>query len=263
MVRMSIVTIAWNDLEGVKKTIASVRSQTWGDIEHIVVDGGSTDGTAEYLAGLQEPPLWRSEKDRGRYDAMNKGASLATGDYLWFMNSADEFYDPKSIEFVAESVAAEPIAWGYGLSRIVSGRRVLATAGKIPFERNRYLLGGRPIPHQASVFSTNFFRELGGYDIEFGLTADQLFMMKASMTADPKTWTAFLCNFDASGAGSTRSASAHFKDMARARKRLGIVVTGARAGDAALSYFYSIAVRVERVQRRLLARAKPTMSETL
>jgi glycosyltransferase involved in cell wall biosynthesis len=87
---VSVVTVAYNALEPLRRTLDSVREQRWDAIEQIVMDGGSGDGTVELLlARDREIALWRSERDRGIYDAMNKGLAQAIGDYVLFLNSGD------------------------------------------------------------------------------------------------------------------------------------------------------------------------------
>ncbi|BCW07712.1 putative glycosyltransferase [Arthrobacter sp. NtRootA1] len=258
--RISVITIAWNDLEGLKKTIASVRSQTWVEIEHIVVDGGSTDGTADYLAGLDATVRWVSEPDDGRYDAMNKGARMATGSLLWFLHSSDTFHAPDSAAFVASKYAESEFQWGYGLSNIVRDNQSIGIGGQIPFEHARFLIGGRIVPHQATIFSRKLFWELDGYDTTFGLTADQLFMMKCSMRALPEVWAEVLCDFDALGAGSTRNAWAHYKDMIRARESAKISVTKWPKIDTGLSVFFACFTMFERLLRRPLRQANPSQA---
>jgi glycosyltransferase involved in cell wall biosynthesis len=251
---MTVVTIAFNDVEGVRRTVESTRSQSHMNIEHIVVDGGSQDGTREYLEGLDSRTRWVSEKDKGRYDAMNKGVAMATGDLVWFMNSADTFHSAESAAFVAARYAQLPFRWGYGLSCIVDEGRIVATGGRVPFDRTRFLLGDGPIPHQAAVFERVFFDRLGGYDVSFGLASDQLLMMKASMKHPPAVWAEFLCDFDATGAGSTRGAWAHYRDIARARRRAGIILGGSPTVDRLLTLVMAVSTLGGRIQRRLSTR---------
>ena len=92
MTLFSIITISYQNCDGLRATVESVARQTFRDFEHIVVDGGSTDGSADWLAENFTGD-WTSEKDNGRYDAMNKGAERATGEYLWFLHSGDIFGD--------------------------------------------------------------------------------------------------------------------------------------------------------------------------
>jgi glycosyltransferase involved in cell wall biosynthesis len=80
----------FNNLEGLKRTVQSVINQTCKAFEYIIIDGGSTDGSAEYISEMQEHfAYWVSESDKGIYNAMNKGAKVASGDYLYFLNSGD------------------------------------------------------------------------------------------------------------------------------------------------------------------------------
>lgn len=90
---LSIVTINYNNAEGLKKTLASVAAQTVKEFEHVVVDGASTDGSAdiirEYAESVQYPVRWVSEPDKGIYNAMNKGLRMASGEYVQVLNSGD------------------------------------------------------------------------------------------------------------------------------------------------------------------------------
>jgi glycosyltransferase involved in cell wall biosynthesis len=89
MPKLTIVTVTFNDLAGLVRTRASVLACGPGDWEHVIVDGGSTDGTVDYLRGLHPAPRWTSERDKGPYDAMNKGARAAAGEWTLFLNSGD------------------------------------------------------------------------------------------------------------------------------------------------------------------------------
>ncbi len=90
---LSIITINYNNAEGLRKTLASVASQTYAEIEHIIIDGGSSDNSVEvirkYESSLASRLKWVSEKDSGIYNAMNKGIRMATGEYCQFLNSGD------------------------------------------------------------------------------------------------------------------------------------------------------------------------------
>ncbi|MDE7377754.1 MAG: glycosyltransferase [Paraprevotella sp.] len=98
--RVSVITVNLNDLKGLKATVESVIGQTYVDFEYIVVDGASTDGSKEYIAGTERIDQWMSEPDTGIYNAMNKAIALAHGDYCIFMNAGDTFYDSKVLEEV-------------------------------------------------------------------------------------------------------------------------------------------------------------------
>lgn len=94
--KISIITINYNNLEGLKRTIESVVNQTWQEFEYLIIDGGSTDGSVEYIESKSEHvDYWVSEPDKGVYHAMNKGIAKSSGEYLLFLNSGDHFYNKK------------------------------------------------------------------------------------------------------------------------------------------------------------------------
>lgn len=95
--KISIITVVYNDLEGLKKTVQSVLSQTDKHFEYIVIDGGSTDGTKEYLSALDIVNKKVSEPDKGIYNAMNKAVGMAEGEFCIFMNAGDKFHDDEVI----------------------------------------------------------------------------------------------------------------------------------------------------------------------
>ncbi len=105
--KISIVTVVFNSKNHIEATIKNILSQTYKNIEYIIIDGKSTDGTVEIIKSyLDEISLWVSEPDKGLYDAMNKGIRLATGDYILFINSGDKLFDIATIE----QVFSKPIA---------------------------------------------------------------------------------------------------------------------------------------------------------
>lgn len=105
----SIITVCYQALEPLQRTVAAVAAQDFKDYEHIVVDGASGDGTAEWLAGLDDPHIrWISEPDRGLYDAMNKGQALARGTYLWFVNAGDLPEGPSILSALADTAVDLP-----------------------------------------------------------------------------------------------------------------------------------------------------------
>ena len=97
--KISVVTVCYNSLEMLKKTMQSVDAQTYGNMEYIVVDGNSSDGTSDYLkAYTGKLTKYVSEPDKGIYDAMNKGARMSEGDYVIFLNAGDLFAENTTLE---------------------------------------------------------------------------------------------------------------------------------------------------------------------
>ncbi len=103
--KLSIITINFNNLSGLKSTVESVINQTWKEFEYIVIDGGSTDGSAEYISEMSDHfAFWVSEPDKGIYNAMNKGIKVAKGEYILFLNSGDRLADLTVLEMVMKEI---------------------------------------------------------------------------------------------------------------------------------------------------------------
>lgn len=111
--KLSIITINYNNKAGLQKTIDSVVCQTWRDFEWIIIDGGSTDGSKELIEQYQQHfAYWCSEPDKGVYNAMNKGIDHAKGEYLLFLNSGDALYDKDVLQKVADQKSDTDIITG-------------------------------------------------------------------------------------------------------------------------------------------------------
>lgn len=113
--KISIITVCYNSAETIGRTLRSVREQTYGEIEHILIDGGSRDNTLEVVVA-EGPHVAKliSKKDNGIYDAMNKGIQLATGDVLAFLNADDFYKDPEVLAQVAKVMQDEQLDALYG-----------------------------------------------------------------------------------------------------------------------------------------------------
>lgn len=111
---ISVITVTYNALPALKKTLQSVWEQTYPQVECIVVDGASTDGTPQYLADLKPtiPLIYTSAPDQGIYDAMNKGIAMAHGEYCIFMNAADTFVGPQALEEVVAQGMVDDVVYG-------------------------------------------------------------------------------------------------------------------------------------------------------
>jgi len=105
---VSVLTVVWNAADTLERTIRSVKGQTYGNIEYIIVDGASTDGTLDVIKrNADQLDLWMSAKDRGIYDAMNKGIALCTGEWVAMIN-ADDWYEPDTIERMVREAKSRP-----------------------------------------------------------------------------------------------------------------------------------------------------------
>ncbi|EFM1546058.1 glycosyltransferase [Escherichia coli] len=105
MIKFSVVTVVFNAAEAFSKTINSVKKQTYSNVEYIVIDGGSTDGTLSLIKeNINFISRFVSEEDKGIYDAMNKAINLASGDWIIFINAGDVFYDERILEKTASFI---------------------------------------------------------------------------------------------------------------------------------------------------------------
>ena len=103
--KISVVTVCYNSVDTIEETMLSVLNQTYSDVEYIIIDGGSTDGTVDIIKKYADRiAYWVSEPDNSIYDAMNKGIAVATGDYINFMNSGDSFASKDSISNVLTNI---------------------------------------------------------------------------------------------------------------------------------------------------------------
>lgn len=172
MKKVSVITINYNNKEGLRKTIESLLAQTFTDYEFIVIDGGSTDGSREVIESFAHRiDFWVSEPDRGIYHAMNKGIAAARGVYCNFMNSGDCFHSPQALEKV---FAAEPdadILFGKYASR-----RFLDGMAYPPVVTMLTLYKTHP-NHQACFLKRSLFRE-GMYDESYRIASDWKFFIE-------------------------------------------------------------------------------------
>jgi glycosyltransferase involved in cell wall biosynthesis len=204
---ISVITITLNDLAGLNYTVNSVENQTYSNYEHIVVDGMSSDGTVEFCAATEKQRTnfsYTSEKDAGIFDAMNKGARMARGDLLVFVNSSDGMTDPSVLSFVAERWSdPEEWQWGYGAMRFTDSNRVpFGGTVQAPFSRRKFELGRQYIPHPASYVGREFFLDHGAFDESFGTAADQEFFVRVCRRHPPAVWIRFLADFMVGGVHS-------------------------------------------------------------
>ena len=237
---ISVITITLNDLAGLAYTVGTVESQAYDNYEHLVVDGMSSDGTGDFC-GIAEKQLPRfsyiSERDRGIYDAMNKGARMARGDLLVFVNSGDGLTDPAALSFVAERWSeSEEWLWGYGAVRFTNADRVpFAGTIQAPFNRRKLELGRQNVHHPASYVSRELFLENGGFDESFGTAADQEFFVRVCATHQPEVWIRFLADFMMGGIHSQETRWQREELWHLMRVKNGAAVANSRHLDRAVS----------------------------
>jgi len=175
---LSIITINYNNRDGLLKTIESVIPQTFKDFEWIIIDGGSTDGSLELIERYASKfSYWVSEPDHGVYNAMNKGIQVAKGEYLLFLNSGDWLADDNVLKEVFDSPRTADILYGYMVSASVDGP--ICNEGMMKPVLYWYDFLGKTLPHQASFIARRLFDTVGLYDETYRIAADTKFFIQA------------------------------------------------------------------------------------
>ncbi len=180
--KLSVITIVYNNVRDIERTMLSVLNQTYANIEYIVVDGQSTDGTLDVIKRYENSiAKLVSEKDEGIYDAMNKGLAGATGDYVLFMNSGDEFYAPDTVANVF--AAGNDADIYYGETEMINdeGQSLGQRRHKAPKQFTwRGFKYGMSISHQAIYVRRSIAEP---FDRRYQLSADIDWIIRAAKKA--------------------------------------------------------------------------------
>ena len=182
--KVTIITVTYNSAATLGETIESVNAQSYSNLEHIIVDGGSKDETLTIVQEMgRRVSRCLSEPDRGIYDAMNKGIALASGDFIGFLNSDDVFASPRSVELLAQAVANGGSDFVYGdlvyfKHSPIDGRDQVVRYWKAGPLRGGALRWGWMPPHPTLYVRTSVIRELGGFDSALRISADYEFILR-------------------------------------------------------------------------------------
>ncbi len=181
--KLTVITVVYNNVRDIERTILSVINQTYPNIEYLIIDGASTDGTKAVIQRYADRiTRWISEPDQGIYDAMNKGLTLASGDYVLFMNSGDEIYAATTVQEVFATAADADIYYGetemYNERWESIGLRRHAIPEQFNWKSFRY---GMNISHQAIYIRKAI---VSPYDLRYRLSADIDWIIRAAKRAD-------------------------------------------------------------------------------
>jgi len=192
-VKISVITVCLNSADTIIDTVNSVASQNYKYVEHIIIDGGSTDRTLDLLASKHDSVFTLvSSKDQGLYDAMNKGIELATGDVIGFLNSDDVFYNENSLQLVASAIKGKDVVFAdvefYKDSELNRQFRYYSSAS---FHPGRLAYGEMPA-HPTLYARRQVYESVGKYSLEYKIAAD--FDMVARMFAhNDFSWSYLPC----------------------------------------------------------------------
>lgn len=168
--KVSIITVIWNDVKHIEKTIRSILFQTYKNVEYIIIDGGSNDGTIDVIKKNEDKIYyWVSEPDKGVYDAMNKGIAVSTGDYVIFMNSGDTFHTEDAIEIMmSKQESSKDILYGNVSVKYWDGIKIEKPH---EFFKTSMKFKGVGICHQTVFFPGKSIRKKK-YDLSYRIASD-------------------------------------------------------------------------------------------
>jgi glycosyltransferase involved in cell wall biosynthesis len=216
MPKLSVITINYNNRNGLERTVRSVLAQGPG-MEFIVIDGGSTDGSREFLEQQQEHiDHWLSEPDKGIYDAQNKGAALATGEYLLFMNAGDTFYSSQVLKELSDAMDSSS-AVIYGNSEIIDkgSRTILVPPSALTLD----FWYRSTLNHQAVLMRKDVFGKYGPFRLSYRICADFDLLLRA-FKAIPSGFLHLpvtVCSYDQSGFSALPE---NFEEMIREKEEI-------------------------------------------
>jgi len=202
MYQLSIITVNLNNAKGLKKTLESIACQTFTDYEHLIIDGGSTDSSVDFIKeyythykGVPNGLYWVSEPDSGIYNAMNKGISLAKGKYCYFLNSGDTLISETSLERIPYSNDTDLIYFNIILDNQIK---------KYPLKINLFFLCAETICHQALIIKRELFSLIGNYNEDERIISDwiHLFTSLVTYNASYSYYDCSICNYNTDGISS-------------------------------------------------------------
>lgn len=224
--KLSIITINFNNKVGLQKTIDSVVIQTCKDFEWIIIDGGSTDGSVELIKEIsQHLNYWVSEPDNGIYNAMNKGVRVAHGEYFLFLNSGDYLYDKNVLMKSIPLLQGTDFYVGYELRGNTVVKNDISTLAK-----TFYIITTSSLPHQSTFINQRVFLKYGLYREDLETCSDWYMFYKAiiigNATVEKLNFT--ISVFDTNGISQSELATSE-------RKRLFLEIPNI---DYAIRFYY-------------------------
>ena len=178
-----MITIVRNGAATIERTIKSVLGQSYINIQYIVIDGGSTDGTVEIIKKYENKiDYWISEKDSGIYDGFNKGIEHANGKYICILN-ADDYFSPNAIDRLVEEIPVEvlesslPIIHANMILIMASGQKINEFGHRKNAFEQRF--SSMPVNHPATFVPATVYQHIGKFDANFRIAGDYDFILRA------------------------------------------------------------------------------------
>lgn len=206
--KVSLITVSYNSDKTIKDTISSVLSQSYQDIEYIIVDGNSKDNTVEivkeYESLFKGRLKWVSEADKGLYDAMNKGIKLATGEIIGIINSDDLYTDEYVIEKVVKKMKADNVDIMYANLQFVDEFNTKKIVRRWIPGNGSFIFGWNP-PHPTTFVRKKVYDNIGLYKNEYKISSDYDFLFRSIQANKIKTayLNEFIVNMRMGGASTS------------------------------------------------------------
>ena len=235
-ITLSIITVVFNAEKQLEKTIRSIIDQEFKSYEHLVIDGGSTDGTVNIInAYSKHIKYWLSEPDNGIYDAMNKGLDASSGNWIIFLNAGDEFYDNQVLNSIDFSVEARVIYGGY----------FSPECGAVNARPISYLMYRMPSKHQSFIYKRSIIRYALNYkvasDYDYTLQHYKCFGKNNFLMLDR-----IICKYDEFGFSTSYPLRSAIEQLHIKRRSVGISL---------LDYFLTLQKLVINFLKKLFPRA--------
>lgn len=177
--KISLITVVYNAQTSIKRCIESVIAQNYSNIEYIIIDGGSTDGTLQIIEQYKSYiSIFLSETDKGIYDAMNKGIKLATGDIVGTLNADDFLADNDVLSDIAEAFEQNKTGIVYGNLDYINPKGAVIRKWKSGAYRHGLFNWGWMPPHPTFYCRRFLFHDLGAYNLHYGTAADYELMSR-------------------------------------------------------------------------------------
>ena len=179
--KISIITVCKNSAAFLDETIKSVTNQTYQNIQYIIIDGNSSDGTVDIIKRHSSKiDFWRSEDDRGMYDAINKGLKFATGDYILILNSDDLLVNDGTIENAVALIDNYRPDYFYGnLVKLKNGKNKKVRLFSVTFKELLLSTHSTFVPHPCFFISKKLNEQLKGYSLKFKYASDYDYILRA------------------------------------------------------------------------------------
>lgn len=236
--KITVITSVLNGADTLQRCIDSVACQSWPYREHIVIDGGSTDGSVSIiLESDSRLAYWTSESDNGIYDAWNKGLQIASGDWVVFLGADDYFYDENVlssvVDFIAQNTDAALI---YGKTEQVDTEGKVVRELGLPWEVAKNTIDTyMSIPHPSCFYHNTLFSSFGGFDETFKISGDYDFLLRVIRHAHPAFLDIVISRMGIGGVSDNPlSLYRSLIEDKRAQRRNGV-------SNISLTYYYRVA----------------------